>query len=177
MAKKPTKKKAPKQEHRYVNLQTTSTMVPGLDGRRITVSSWNKRHGNVASGAVFVVEGEHYAQFVSAKGPLYPFPRDADDKDRAIPSGASQPVAPPVAAPAASNDGGGDAGDAPAESSDGAGDAPDGDGADDQTDGDDAASGDEGEGEKEAEAEEAAPKAKSGSLKKKAAAKKKKKKS
>lgn len=57
---------------KYVNLQATAVQV--YDERRhpITVLPWSQR-GRIPDGQ-YVVEGVHYQQFVSGRGPLYPFP-------------------------------------------------------------------------------------------------------
>lgn len=144
--------KTKKVDHRYVNLQPTSTMVPGPDGQRVTISAWEKRHNNVAIGAVFVVEGEHYAKFVSPKGPLYPFPAGADDP-RTSATKASTPKSPPASSTEGDKAGAGDAGDADSKSGDSAGEAADESGAGDAPAGDDASAGDGQEGAAEATTE------------------------
>jgi len=60
-------------DHTYINLLPASVTVPDPAGRSITVLSWYDRERfKAAPGNLFVVKGEHYAQFVGPRGPLFP---------------------------------------------------------------------------------------------------------
>jgi hypothetical protein len=76
-----------KAKPKYVNMQKSPTMVPGEDGRMVRVHPFDRRN-EAQDGAVYVVEGEHFEQFVSPQGPLYPFPvkalKAAEDKAKAL---------------------------------------------------------------------------------------------
>lgn len=60
----------------FVNLQPSSVTVYDERRRTVTVCPWNDRNTRRDPGATFVVYGDHYKQFVSGAGPLYPFPGD-----------------------------------------------------------------------------------------------------
>ena len=62
-----------KEESKFVNLQNNVVSVYDERGREVSVAPWSRKE---KSEGLFVVEGEHYRQFVSARGPLYPFPED-----------------------------------------------------------------------------------------------------
>lgn len=59
----------------FVNLQDGSVQVPREDGRMITISPWSERSRKKPQ-AVYEVEGDHFNRFVSARGPLYPKPKE-----------------------------------------------------------------------------------------------------
>jgi hypothetical protein len=59
---------------KFVNLQTGAVQVYDEKGKRFNVVSYAQRDRKDWKDEVFVVEGEHYRQFVSKAGPLYPFP-------------------------------------------------------------------------------------------------------
>ena len=82
-------------KHVYVNRQEGAVMIYDEAGRALTVHPLSKQAGCTDDDAVFEVEGEHFAQFASAKGPLYPkFPAE---KKRPVVSAPPAPVAPPAA--------------------------------------------------------------------------------
>lgn len=60
----------------FVNLQPSAVTVYDERRRSVTVSPWNHRNSHAGDGVTFVVYGDHYKQFVSGAGPLYPFPGD-----------------------------------------------------------------------------------------------------
>lgn len=64
------------QEPVFVNLQKTRVQVLDRSGRPVYVEPYQKKlNGDIPpEGAVYEVRGEHYAQFVSSAGPLYPHP-------------------------------------------------------------------------------------------------------
>lgn len=68
----------------YVNLQASSVQVYDENRHPITVLPWSRRSQH--PGALFVVRGTHYQQFVSGAGPLYPFPGDAIPPPAVAPS-------------------------------------------------------------------------------------------
>ena len=68
MAKKSKKNHPP----RFVNLAVSIVTVFDETKRNVRVAPWHMR-GRDPSG-IFVVEGAHYQQFVSGRGPLHPFP-------------------------------------------------------------------------------------------------------
>ncbi len=76
-----------KPEPVFVNLQRSVVQVYNEGRRPIRVAPWKDR--NRGQAATFEVKGEHYRQFVSAKGPLFPRPAGAEsaapapDKDAA----------------------------------------------------------------------------------------------
>lgn len=57
---------------KFVNMQPSPVQVPDENRRLVTVHPWQNRQRSPKGN--YVVEGEHYAKFVSAKGPLAPFP-------------------------------------------------------------------------------------------------------
>lgn len=64
-------------EPRFVNLQSGVVTVFDDKLHRIEVASWDRRKSDDDPDCV--VTGEHFRQFVSAKGPLYPFPGEAPE--------------------------------------------------------------------------------------------------
>jgi hypothetical protein len=59
-------------EHAYINLLLSSVTVPGPDGRLISVHPWHDRERFANDPTVVVVvRGEHFAQYVSDRGPLF----------------------------------------------------------------------------------------------------------
>lgn len=64
-----------KQKPVFVNLQDGNVQVPREDGRMISVAPWSERRLKKPQ-AIYEVEGEHFARFVSAQGPLYPKPKE-----------------------------------------------------------------------------------------------------
>jgi len=76
----------------FINRRAYAVSVHDENNRMVQVHPI-ENEGRV-TGAVFRVKGEHYRQFVSTQGPLWPFQNDADA------SGASEAItvsAPPVA--------------------------------------------------------------------------------
>lgn len=61
----------------FVNLQPTAVQVYDESRHAITVLPWGMRGKN--PNGRYVVEGLHYQQFVGGRGPLYPFPVDANN--------------------------------------------------------------------------------------------------
>lgn len=68
-------KKAKKAPAKFVNLQPSNVSVYDKKGATVIVCPYNTPH---KPDGVYVVEGEHFRQFVSPKGPLYPFPKPAE---------------------------------------------------------------------------------------------------
>jgi hypothetical protein len=60
----------------FVNMHRGVVQVFNEDRRPVRVAPWANR--NLGQDAIFEVEGEHYRQFVSAKGPLFPRPQGAE---------------------------------------------------------------------------------------------------
>jgi hypothetical protein len=90
----------------FVNLQPSAVTVYDDRRRSVTVSPWNHRNSHAGDGVTFVVYGDHYKQFVSGAGPLYPFPGDpavlrlpgraqGHGVDTVIPAKAAQQRTPP----------------------------------------------------------------------------------
>ena len=67
---------ANQQEPVFVNLQSGNVRVYDENRHRICVVPWSKR--NRGQDGLFEVKGEHYRQFVSPKGPLFPRPAGAE---------------------------------------------------------------------------------------------------
>ena len=65
-------------KERFVNLQNSTVDVFDEERRTVTVAPFKMR-GNDPNG-LYIVEGEHYKQFVSGRGPLYPFPPEVPHK-------------------------------------------------------------------------------------------------
>lgn len=82
----------PQPQPRFVNLQVSPVMIPGPKGKTITVQPFALRNRNPKG--TYVLEGEQYARYCSAKGPLYPFPVLAD-KDRSVVKRPAPVPAPP----------------------------------------------------------------------------------
>lgn len=115
------KKKRPP---RFVNLTARTVMVFDEDKRTLRVAPWTLHDDR--RDAIFVVEGDHYSQFVSGQGPLAPFPdgaplpdhgvvgahasRDAIEKAVDAPAPAARLVPPPAAPTPAPPASGGQAG-------------------------------------------------------------------
>lgn len=59
----------------FVNLHSSVVQVYDEGRRPVRVAPWGNR--NRGQDALFVVTGEHYRQFVSSKGPLFPRPAGA----------------------------------------------------------------------------------------------------
>lgn len=61
---------------RFVNLNKTRTYIPGPDGQQVIVMPFEDSLSEHTrkSEATYVVEGDWWAQFVGAAGPLFPFP-------------------------------------------------------------------------------------------------------
>jgi hypothetical protein len=78
---------------KFVNLQDGLVSIPDERGRTITVIPWAKRKDDNDPDCVVV--GNYYQQFVSGRGPLYPFPVASPRTAPAI-----APVAAPVCKPA-----------------------------------------------------------------------------
>ncbi len=155
---------------RFVNLSGRPVMVFDEDKRTIRVQPF-VRHDD-RRDAIFVVEGDHYSQFVSGRGPLAPFPegtplpdhgvvgthatRDALAKAVAVPAPAARLVPPPAAptpvAPAAAVQAGKGAAGAPGAKDEGGADEEMGEGEEDAASG---GAGNEPADDLEGEAEEA----------------------
>jgi hypothetical protein len=86
------------QEPVFVNLQKTRVQVLDKSGRQVYVEPYQKKlNGEVPhDGAVFEVRGEHYAQFVSNMGPLYPHPDPSPMEKPAVKPTPQTFPAPPV---------------------------------------------------------------------------------
>jgi hypothetical protein len=71
----------PKQhtEPRFVNMQSMPVHVYDANRRTVTVHPWNDKPHK--EGALYVVEGLHYRQFLGARGPLSPFPETRADRE------------------------------------------------------------------------------------------------
>ena len=80
-------------EPEFVNLQHSNVQVPGPGGRPIFVAPWANRNGP-RQDLPFIVKGEHFARFVSAKGPLYPKPAEGRAGFRPGPVPTLGPVEP-----------------------------------------------------------------------------------
>lgn len=68
---------------RFVNLQTVTVNIPREGGGTQMVQPFRKLQARPTDPTVMtecVVAGEYYRQFVSDKGPLYPFPDEAADE-------------------------------------------------------------------------------------------------
>ena len=75
---------------RFVNLQPVVVIISGQrPGEMIPLHPWGSRKPGEPLTSKHVLEGEHYAQFVSDKGPLYPFPVEEGAADGAIASDAA----------------------------------------------------------------------------------------
>lgn len=66
----------PTAEPVFVNLQNGVVQVFDESRRAVRIAPWGDR--NRGQEAVFEVKGEHYRQFVSARGPLFPRPAGAE---------------------------------------------------------------------------------------------------
>ena len=80
------------QEPVFVNLHHSMVQVFDENRRPLRVAPWENRHRG--QDAVFEVKGDHYRQFVSSKGPLFPRPADAKPAEK-----ASAPPPPPPPPP------------------------------------------------------------------------------
>ena len=75
------------QEPAFVNLQTGVVQVFNEQRRPVRIAPWANR--NRGQDGVFEVKGEHYRQFVSGKGPLFPRPAGAESAAPAPSTGAA----------------------------------------------------------------------------------------
>lgn len=62
---------------KFVNMQNNPVVIQDEKGRRLSVLPWKNRGTGTGKVGPYYVEGEHYRQFVSRAGPLYPFPEAA----------------------------------------------------------------------------------------------------
>ena len=67
-----------KKEPRFINLQTGTVSIFDENGRRVEVASWHRRRSD--DDPQCIITGEYYRNFVSARGPLYPFPGEEPKK-------------------------------------------------------------------------------------------------
>jgi hypothetical protein len=62
---------------KFVNMQNNPVVIQDEKGKRLSVLPWKNRGTGTGKVGPYYVEGEHYRQFVSRAGPLYPFPEAA----------------------------------------------------------------------------------------------------
>jgi hypothetical protein len=106
---------------RFVNLQSTPVGVLTPERKKLYVMPFASRDDHKETpNLVFVVEGEHYNQFVAPAGPLAPFPESA----ASVPDVATPAVAPGSAAGEVPPAGGSNASDAGGDTGAPAGGAP-----------------------------------------------------
>ena len=84
---------------KFINAQSFPVTIHGEDRRQFVVDPYSEEGRKPT--AVYVVEGEFYRQFVSAKGPLAPFPKEETVGEPPPPPPKPEPA--PAAPPPESN--------------------------------------------------------------------------